>query len=97
VHTVVETAEFQKQARAVWNDAEREAFIDWIAVNPDAGDVIPGADGARKVRWSRAGMGKRGGVRVIYFHLTDEEIVLLVMVYAKAVRASVKPKDIKRG
>jgi hypothetical protein len=40
---------------------------------------------------------KRGGVRVIYFHLTDEEIVLLVMVYAKAVRANVKPKDIKRG
>jgi hypothetical protein len=75
VLTVVETAEFQKQAKAVWNDAEREAFIDWI----------------------RAGMGKRGGVRVIYFHLTDEEIVLLVMVYAKAVRTNVKPKDIKRG
>ena len=43
MHTVVETAEFQKQARAVWNDSEREAFIDWIAANPDAGDVIPGA------------------------------------------------------
>ena len=97
VQTVVETAEFQKQAKAVWNDAEREAFIDWIAANPDAGDVIPGADGARKVRWSRAGMGKRGGVRVIYFHLTDEEIVLLVMVYAKALQTKVKPKDIKRG
>ena len=52
---------------------------------------------ARKVRWSRAGMGKRGGVRVIYFHLTDEEIVLLVMVYAKAVRASVKPQGHKAG
>jgi len=97
VRTVVETAEFQKQAKTVWSEVEREAFIDWIAVNPDAGDVIPGADGARKVRWSRAGMGKRGGVRVIYFHLTEEEIVLLVMVYAKAARANVKPKDIKRG
>lgn len=97
MRTVVETAEFQKQAKTVWSEVEREAFIDWIAVNPDAGDVIPGADGARKVRWSRAGMGKRGGVRVIYFHLTEEEIVLLVMVYAKAARANVKPKDIKRG
>ena len=96
MRTVVETAEFQKQAKAVWNDEEREAFIDWISVNPDAGDVIPGADGARKVRWSRAGMGKRGGVRVIYFHLADDGIVLLVMVYAKAVRANVKPKEIKR-
>jgi mRNA-degrading endonuclease RelE of RelBE toxin-antitoxin system len=97
MHTVVETAEFQKQAKAVWNDAEREEFIDWISDNPNAGDVIPGADGARKVRWSRPGMGKRGGVRVIYFHLTTEEIVLLVMVYAKAAQANVKPKDIKRG
>ena len=61
MHTVVETAEFQKQAKAVWSDA----FIDWIAANPGAGDVIPGADGARKVRWGRAGKGKRGGVRVI--------------------------------
>ncbi|HTZ57207.1 MAG TPA: hypothetical protein VMB49_03880 [Acidobacteriaceae bacterium] len=41
--------------------------------------------------------GKRGGVRVIYFHLTDDEIVLLVMVYAKAVQANLKPKDIKRS
>jgi hypothetical protein len=64
---VVETAEFEKQAKAVWSDAEREAFVDWIAANPGAGDVIPGADGARKVRWSHAGKGKRGGVRVIYF------------------------------
>ena len=97
MRTVVETAEFQKQAKAVWSDVEREAFIDWIAVNPEAGDVIPGADGARKVRWTRAGMGKRGGVRVIYFHLTDDEVVLLVMVYAKAARGNVRPKDIKRG
>jgi mRNA-degrading endonuclease RelE of RelBE toxin-antitoxin system len=97
MHTVVETPEFQKQAKAVWNDAEREAFIDWISANPDAGDVIPGADGARKVRWGRPGRGKRGGVRVIYFNLTADEIVLLVMVYAKAAQANVKRKDIQRG
>ena len=97
MHTVVETAEFQKQARAVWSDTEREAFVDSISADPDAGDVIGGADGAGKVRWSRSGMGKRGGVRMIYFHLTAEEIVLLVMVYARASQANVKPKDIKRG
>jgi uncharacterized protein (DUF4415 family) len=39
MNTVVETAEFQKQAKTIWSDAEREAFIDWIAANPDAGDV----------------------------------------------------------
>jgi hypothetical protein len=47
---------------------ERLEFVGWIAANPLAGDVIPGSGGCRKVRWSRSGMGKRGGVRVIYFN-----------------------------
>lgn len=42
-------------------------------------------------------LGNRGGARVIYFHLVDDEIVLLVMVYAKAERTNVKAKDIKRS
>jgi hypothetical protein len=96
MRTVIETIEFQKQAAAVWSEEERHAFIEWIAANPDAGDVIPGAEGARKVRWSRPGMGKRGGARVIYFHLVDDEVVLLIMVYAKAERENVTPKEIKR-
>jgi mRNA-degrading endonuclease RelE of RelBE toxin-antitoxin system len=97
VRTVIETPTFQKQADAIWTPQEREAFIDFIAEYPDAGDVISGAEGARKVRWQRKGTGKRGGARVIYFHLVGDEIVLLVMVYAKAERSNVKPKDIKRS
>jgi len=95
--TVVETPSFRKQADEIWSEDERFAFISWIAEHPDAGDVIPGADGARKVRWTRQGTGKRGGVRVIYFHLVDNELVLLLMIYAKAVRTNVKTKDIKRS
>jgi len=44
----------QEQAKAIWSDAEREAFVDRIAANPGAGDVIHGADGAPKVRRGRA-------------------------------------------
>lgn len=97
MRTVVETPTFSRQADAVWTARERDAFIDFIAENPDAGDVIPGADGARKVRWQRSGSGKRGGVRVIYFHLVADEVVLLVMVYAKAERQNVAAKDINRN
>ena len=82
--TVIETEVFSVWAGKVWSDAEREAFVDWIAVNPEAGDVIPGSGGCRKVRWSRSGMGKRGGSRVIYYlRLANGEVVLLI-VYAKA-------------
>jgi len=42
--------------------------VDYIAANPDVGDVIPDTGGIRKARWKRPGTGKRGGVRVIYFY-----------------------------
>ena len=96
MRTIVETPTFQKQAERIWSEDERLAFIDWIASNPLAGDVIPGAEGARKVRWSRAGSGKSGGARVIYFNLTEEEIVLLVAVYAKAERENMPPAEIRK-
>ena len=83
MHTVLETEIFQRYADLVWTDSDRVKFIDWIAENPQAGDVIPGTGGCRKVRWSRAGMGKRGGVRVIYFNSTDGKVWLLI-VYSKS-------------
>lgn len=96
MRTVIETPTFQKNAAKLWSDVERVAFIDWIAANPLAGDVVPGAEGARKVRWSRPGSGKSGGARVIYFNLTEDEIVLLVTVYAKAERANMSPAEISK-
>lgn len=97
VRTVIETPTFQKQAEKLWTEVERMAFIDWIAVNPQAGDVVPGADGARKVRWSRGASGRSGGARVIYFNLTEQEVVLLVAAYAKADRANMLPAEIKKA
>jgi hypothetical protein len=82
--TVVETPLFIRQAAAVWDDAEREDFIEFIARNPEAGDIIPDTGGVRKVRWARAGSGKRGGVRVIYFYHDGNHPLYLLMVYAKA-------------
>ncbi len=83
MRTVSETAICQKYATEMWTDVERTEFINWIAANPLAGDVVPGSNGCRKVRWSRSGMGKRGGSRVIYFNELEGRIWLLI-VYAKA-------------
>ena len=82
--TIVETSIFIKYAKQVWGDDERIAFINWIAANPLAGDVIPHSGGCRKVRWSRSGMGKRGGARVIYFNQLEAGKIGLLIVYAKA-------------
>ena len=96
MRTVIETPTFQKQADKLWSEDERFGFIVWIAANPQAGDVIPGAEGARKVRWSRPGTGKSGGARIIYYSLTEEEVVWLVAVYAKADKSNMTSSQIRK-
>ena len=59
----------------------------------EAGDVIPDTGGVRKVRWSRAGMGKRGGARVIYFYHDDTMPLYLLLAYAKAQRENLTPDE----
>ncbi len=82
--TVIETAIFQRYADTIWKDDEREAFVDWIAENPEAGDVIPASGGIRKVRWGAGGKGKRSGARVIYYNVFDDGKIVLLTVYAKS-------------
>lgn len=83
MRTVAETPMFIRYASEVWSEAERQEFIAFIAGNPEAGAVIRGSGGCRKVRWSRSGIGKRGGARVIYFVAADG-VVWLLIVYTKA-------------
>ena len=98
--TVVETLLFQKQWPLYWSEDERGEFATYIATFPDAGDVVPESGGIRKVRWRRAGTGKSGGVRVIYFARTAEEEIVLLTLYAKAKTDNItgaKLKEIRRA
>ncbi len=83
VRTVAETSIFQRYAAEVWSAIEREQFISYIASNPEAGAVIRGSGGCRKVRWGASGRGKSGGARIIYFNADDSTIWLLI-IYTKA-------------
>ena len=88
--TVVETSLFLRAVGKFWNDDERADFVAHIAANPDAGDLIPGTGGLRKVRWSRQGAGKRGGVRVIY---DFDAPLYLITAYSKAAREDLSPSE----
>ena len=93
--TVVETPTFQRHWPNYWSEEERGEFCAYIAENPEAGDVVDQSGGVRKVRWARAGSGKSGGVRVIYFVRTEAgEIVLLIM-YAKSKVDTLKAATLK--
>jgi hypothetical protein len=91
--TVVETSLFARQADDVWDDDERATFVNFIAGNPEAGDLIPETGGVRKVRWNRSGGGKRGGVRVIYYYHDASLPLYLLLVYAKARREDLTPDE----
>jgi hypothetical protein len=82
--TVCETKEFVRRAEKLWSETERLEFIDYIAANPLAGDLIERTGGVRKVRWSRQGMGKRGGTRIIYYVLDENVPLYLLGIYAKS-------------
>ncbi|SCZ86823.1 type II toxin-antitoxin system RelE/ParE family toxin [Nitrosomonas mobilis] len=83
--TVVELPSFLNLSRLVWTDGERAELIDYVARNPESGDLIPGTGGVRKLRWSRAGIGKRGGARVVYFYCHADAPIYMLLAYAKAV------------
>ena len=87
--TVIESPLFTKLWPDYWSEDERGEFAAYLANNPEAGDVIPGSGGCRNVRWSRAGSGKRSGVRVVYaVRLVSGALVLLLM-YAKSARENI--------
>ncbi len=89
MYTVIETPTFVADARELWSEQERGEFCAWIAANPEIGNVVPGSGGCRKVRWVRLGMGKRAGVRIIYFTRLASGEIWLLAIYAKSVRGNI--------
>jgi hypothetical protein len=69
--------------------------VDFIARDPEAGMVIPETGGVRKIRWSRQGGGKRGGVRVIYFFYDEDHPLYLIAIYAKAGQENLRPEGMR--
>jgi hypothetical protein len=94
VYTIVETAEFSSQWPDYWTEGELGEFCLWLAQHAESGAVIKGSGGCRKVRWSRAGAGKRGGVRVIHYNRLASGEIFLLVIYAKSARASIPTKSL---
>ena len=82
-YSFLETSGFTKRLLKLLSDDEYGQFQIALTSNPYAGDLIPGGNGLRKMRWRARGHGKRGGVRIIYYVVTVEGIILLLDIYAK--------------
>ncbi len=92
----VELPAFSKSREAYLSDNEFRELQQTLIARPDIGDLIPGSGGARKLRWSRPGMGKRGGLRVIYYHVDRAGKIWLLTLYSKNVADNIQPQTLKR-
>ena len=79
----METPLFTRLVGEYLSHSEYAEFQVALAENPEIGPVIPGSGGVRKVRWSRQGRGKRGGVRVIYYVRDRKGLIWLLTIYDK--------------
>lgn len=79
----IEFPHFAKGLRLIGDDEDYLGLQLYLMERPDAGVVIPGSGGLRKLRWAGSGRGKRGGLRIIYYYVTSEGQILLLHAYAK--------------
>ena len=93
--TVVETPIYSRKAEGLLSENEREELAAFISQNPTAGSVVRGSGGVRKVRWVRAGSGKSGGVRVVYYNQLSHQEIWLLTLYAKNERATIPAHELR--
>lgn len=92
LQTVVETTPFQAFAKEHLSAAELEDLVNFIATHPDAGDIIAGTGGMRKLRFGAKGKGKSGGVRVITYFYNKAHPVFLIAGFAKGEMENISNK-----
>jgi hypothetical protein len=89
----IETPTFTHLIATLLDDDEYSKLQDELVKRPDVGDLIKDAGGIRKLRWKRAGTGKRGGLRVIYYWLTEDAQIFMLVVYPKNLKDNLTDKE----
>jgi hypothetical protein len=91
----IETSIFTRQVIELLDDESYLALQIELLSRPDAGSVIRGSGGLRKLRWAGRSHGKRGGVRIIYYWITADDQIYLLFMYPKNVRDDLSPAQLK--
>ena len=88
MQTIVELPEFLRKSDKLLKNSERQSIINYLALHPESGDIMPGTGGIRKLRWSAQGKGKSGGVRVIYYYHNKTMPLFFLTVFGKGEKAN---------
>ncbi|MBT8069359.1 MAG: type II toxin-antitoxin system RelE/ParE family toxin [Gammaproteobacteria bacterium] len=91
--TVAETEQFQRKASRLLTDNEIVELVAYLAMQPSAGVLIQGGGGIRKLRWARSGVGKSGGVRVIYYFHSAKMPLYLLTLFGKNEKSTISLEE----
>jgi hypothetical protein len=92
---IIETSIFTQRIKDLMSDDEYRQLQDALVIRPDIGAIIQGTGGLRKMRWKLEGTGKSGGIRAIYYWLTEDEQIYMLYVYPKSEQENLTEKQKK--
>jgi mRNA-degrading endonuclease RelE of RelBE toxin-antitoxin system len=92
----IETSKFTKLVEELLSDVEYANLQQYLLKKPDAGNVVPGSGGVRKLRWKKEGKGKSGGVRIIYYWKKSEDEIWMLTAYEKSKQENIPGHILKK-
>lgn len=92
----IETKLFTRLFDEIFSDDDLAELQDFLRANPEAGDIVPGSGGVRKMRWAMPGRGKRGGLRIIYYLRSKQGQIWLLTLYRKSETDNIPGRVLKQ-
>ena len=92
---IIETPLFTKLIQDMLPDEDYRLLQQTLLLRPEAGVLIRGGGGLRKIRWNLPGSGKRGGLRIIYYWDVPQETIYMLLPYRKSRRDDLTPAQLK--
>ncbi len=89
----IETPTFTRLITELLDDDEYSKLQAELAKRPNVGNLIKNGGGIRKLRWKRAGTGKSGGIRVIYYWITEDNQIFMLVAYPKSVKDNLTDRE----
>jgi len=91
---IVETSVFTRHIGRLLSEDEYRELQYRLVINPFAGAVIRGSGGLRKLRWAAEGRGKSGRIRVIYYYVTTEHRIFMLVAYGKGAKGDLTDSEV---
>jgi mRNA-degrading endonuclease RelE of RelBE toxin-antitoxin system len=93
---IVETANFTRRLQQILGEEQYRLLQTALVASPEAGSILRGSGGIRKLRWAGSGRGKRGGVRVLYHWSPVHERLLMLFIFRKNERSDLSREQLKQ-